>query len=188
MNQTNTLLASALLMLMALPPATAVTVDDIEFPDQLAAGELEMRVVGAGKYEKYFFDVYANALYLPAGIEPKKALDDVPRCLLFHYFREIKAEQLVEAGENFLRENLDGETLEQIQPQLEQLRDVYETVQDGDRYLLCYLPGTGTTLAFNGEPADVIEGAAFAHAYFQIWLGKHAVSNDLRDQLLGQDN
>lgn len=55
----------------------------------------------------------------------------------------------------------------------------------GDRGTLTYLPGRGTELTLNGRPLALIEGADFARAYFDIWLGPDPIDAGLRDALLG---
>lgn len=176
----------ATLLLVLTVPGKATTVAGVEFPSSVAVGDREFVLSGAGLYRKYFFKVYANALYLPDPVSPDEVLEGNPRCLLFHYFREIRPDQFAEAARNFLEKNLSADELAAIRPQLDRMNDLYQTVEDGDRYRLCYRPQEGTTLALNDDHVGTIPGERFADAYFRIWLGEESVSNDLRDSLLGR--
>lgn len=174
------------LLAMLAAPGNATTVAGTAFPSSLEVGDREFALSGAGLYRKYLFKVYANALYLPEAVPPDQVLDGSPRCLLFHYFREIRPDQFAEAARNFLEKNLSADEIAAIRPQLKRMNELYRTVEEGDRYRLCYRPGEGTTLALNDEHLGTIPGERFANAYFRIWLGEESVSNELRDRLLGR--
>jgi hypothetical protein len=57
-------------------------------------------------------------------------------------------------------------------------------VKPGDRSALTYVPGHGTELSINGRSKGWVEGADFAAAYFQIWLGREPLSDSFKEQLL----
>lgn len=181
---------AALVLIAALsvpgPAGAAQSVGDTTFPETLRAGDRELVLSGAGLYRKFLFKVYANALYLPEPEAADSVLGETPRCLLFHYFREITPEQFAKAARNFLEKNLEPAELKAIQPKLDRMNAIYEPVSEGDRYTLCYLPGEGTTVALNDEHVGTVEGSRFADAYFRIWLGEESISDDLRDRLLGR--
>jgi hypothetical protein len=73
-----------------------------------------------------------------------------------------------------------------VRGSFDHINSLYEDVREDDRYELVYEPGVGTTLVFNGEEVDTIEGPEFARALFGIWLADHALSEPLRDRLLGK--
>lgn len=83
-----------------------------------------------------------------------------------------------------LAENVPVSTIEMLRPRLGRLHQAYEVLKPGDRYALTYLPNSGTLLELNGDPRVLIEGADFAAAYFEIWLG-NPIHKKLKAQLLG---
>lgn len=175
------------LLILTLPNVlSATTAGDTRFPGSLVVAGDEFQLSGAGLYRKFLFKVYANALYLPEEADSGDVLGGSPRCLLFHYYRDITPDQFARAAENFLEKNLQGNELDAIRPQLDRMNGLYRPVTEGDRYRLCYLPDEGTSLALNGEHVGTIPGERFADAYFRIWLGEESLSNDLRDELLGR--
>lgn len=177
--------AAILGLLLAPVAATAgAAVEGVEFPESLTAGGHRLELTGSGEYSKFLFRVYANALYLPPGTGPDQVLGDTPRCLLFHYFREITPEQFRKAAAPYLEKNLSPGRLNEIRDDLQRMNSLYRTVKNGDRYRLCYVPGEGATLALNGESLGSVGDARFADAYFRIWLGEETVSNELRDRML----
>jgi len=159
-------------------------VGDIRFPEAIQVGDHQLELTGAGLYRKFLFQVYANALYLPQGTPSEAVLGDTARCLMFHYFREISADQFAEAAAPYLDKNLTDDEMARFREELDRMNALYRTVNEGDRYRLCYVPGKGVTLALNGETLGSVGDRAFANAYFRIWLGRESISNDLRDKLL----
>jgi len=129
--------------------------------------------------------VYDAALYLPADVQGKDVLRDVPKQLELRYHISIKGEKFGESAVPFLEKNVPREELARLKPRLEQLNRLYRDVKEGDRYALTYAPGKGTTLSLNGSPLGTIEGADFAAAYFAIWLGAKPISDTMRDELMG---
>ena len=81
--------------------------------------------------------------------------------------------------------NQSPETVAAIQPRIEKINALYDDVKPGDRYLLTYIPGTGTALSLNGEAKGTVKGADFAAALFSMWLGSKPIDKKLKKQLLG---
>ena len=76
-----------------------------------------------------------------------------------------------------------------LEPRIKQLEAVMQkvgTAKDGMRVTLDWVPGTGTQVSIDGAPADApIQGENFYRALLRIWLGPHAVQDDLKRALLG---
>ena len=168
------------------PPGGAAEIEGVRFADQIRSREvtLRLRCVGLLRY-KLFIKAYVAALYL--GTDPDDVLTDVPKRLEINYFWGINAADFGRAGDEILKRNVDDGTLATLRPRLDRINAWYRDVKPGDRYSLTYLPGVGTQLALNGTEIGVIDGADFAKAYFQIWLGDKPIDADLRKQLLGCD-
>jgi len=132
-----------------------------------------------------FAKAYAGAFYLAEKADTANALGEAPRQLVLHYFHGIPAEDLAEATEAMIRKNLASDQYKAMKPKIDQINALYQDVDPGGRYTATYIPGTGTTLALNGEPLGTIPGAAFAEAYFSIWIGEKPIDKKFRDKLLG---
>lgn len=178
-------LGLALVLAMAVPAQAAVTISGARFAERIDtdAGALTLAGAGVAKY-RVFFTVYAAALYVPSGTSKAAVLGrDTPRRLTIEYFYEITPDELIQAANTVLDRQLSVSEREAIAEPLTRFHDLYRGVEEGDRYTMTYLPGEGTRLALNGEPLGTIEGAAFARAYYGIWLADKALSDRLRGDL-----
>jgi hypothetical protein len=131
-----------------------------------------------------FAKAYAGAFYLAEKADTANALGEAPRQLVLHYFHSIPAEDLAEATEAMIRKNVPPDQYNAIKPKIDQINALYRDVDPGGRYTATYIPGTGTTLALNGEPLGTVSGKTFAKAYFAIWLGEKPIDKKFRDKLL----
>jgi len=127
---------------------------------------------------------YAGAFYLEAGLPPDRALDDVARRLVLHYFHAIPAAGFAKATSAMIEKNVTPEQFARMAPGIDRMNALYRDVTPGDRYTATYLPGTGTELALNGQPLGTVPGADFARAFFAIWIGAHPIDKGFRNDLL----
>jgi hypothetical protein len=165
----------------------AAEIKGVVFDDSYRYGQTTLSLVGAALL-KYliFIDAYVAAFYLPEGIQPQKALDDVPKRLEIQYFHGIKAEDFASSTNKFIADNQSPETVAALRPKIDRINALYENVRPGDRYALTYIPGEGTTLSLNGKAKGTIQGADFSAAIFSIWLGSKPLDTTLKRQLLGE--
>jgi hypothetical protein len=178
------LLASAITL--SPPPAQAAEVGGVDFADRLP-GEppLELRGAAVLRYMA-LLRVYAAALWVGEGVDSGLVLEDVPKRLEIEYFRAFSAEQFAESTRVKIAENVSPEEYAHLEPRIEELNQLYRSVQPGDRYAITYLPGRGVQLAFNGAPLGWIEGADFGAAMFSIWLGREPLDDALKRRLLAR--
>ena len=145
---------------------------------------LNLRGTGLLRY-KLVFKAYEAALYL----ENDKAsapLADVPKQLTIHYFWDIEKKAFAGAATKQLKKQYKKETLAQVMPQINAFHELCADIKKGDQYQLRYEPGYGTELLHNNKRLGVIQGKAFAKAYFGLWLGPKPLSKPLKKQLLKQ--
>ncbi len=178
------LLASAVSALAVANPAEEHGAT-FERAIELAGAPLQLTGTGVARY-RIVFTVYAAGLYLPAQTRADAVLDgDTPRVLEIEYFHDISAEDIIRAANTKLDKQIPADARARLQPLIDEFHSLYGRVSDGDRYRMAYVPGTGTTLSFNGEPVGTIAGAEFAAAYFGIWLdAEDPLSRNLRADLL----
>lgn len=161
---------------------------EVEFPDQISIDDRELKQLGADRYVyRFFFPLYAAALYVEPSAEARNVLDaDVAFHLVFRYLRNIEKSVILQAADKMLDRNLSSKEQDQIAGRVRNLNTAYTGVEEGDTSSLTYDPGKGTTLRINGKPRTTIPGQDFARLYFRIWLGTEPLSKSLRDHLLGR--
>jgi hypothetical protein len=168
--------------------AQAVEIKGVRFSDTLVVEQAELKLNGVAVLKwAMLFDVYAGALYLPAGVRGKAWSNDVAKRLELSYFREIEAKGFAEASDKILQDNLSPAEYQTLAKRLRAFYGFFQDVKPGDRYSINYLPEQGTELRLNEQLLGQVPGADFAVAYFGIWLGAEPISKDFRNRLLEND-
>lgn len=177
-------LVFSILIVLVPVSASALTVQGVTFAESFRAGDTVLILHNAAllRYRKVI-KAYVAAIYLPEGVRPENALDDVPKRLEISYLVSINGPDFGKGAEPVLRRNQTPEELARLRGRVDRLNALYRDVKPGDRYALTYLPGRGTELTLNGVPLTVIEGADFARAYFGIWLGRMPIDAKLKNNL-----
>jgi len=158
------------------------------FPPRVKALDQSFEKLGEYRYVyRFFFELYEAALFT----EPGAGADDVLNAnrafhLQFRYLREIDKAIILKSADRMLGKNLSEAERASIAGRVDKINQAYTSVGDGDTSSLTYKPGKGTTLTINDEPVITIEGEDFAKLYFQIWLGEQAISESLKQNLLGR--
>jgi hypothetical protein len=172
-------------------PALAAEVAGVKFPEQVQAEGRQLVLNGAGLRRKFIFKVYAMALYLPARAAGAAAAIEAPgpKRIAIGMLRDVDAKTFSDALREGIEANNSEAEVKAIEPRLEQLEAVMQkvgTAKDGMRIGLDWVPGAGTRVSIDGAPADApIAGEDFYRALLRIWLGPHAVQDDLKQALLG---
>jgi hypothetical protein len=171
-------------------PVTAVEVEGVDIPDTFAFNNSDTTLMlnGAGLREKFFFDIYISALYLPAKTPDAGAIlsDTGPASVLMHILHsEISKKKMVNAWNEGLERNLSQKELAAIGPQLKKFNSLFKAVREGEKIRIDYRPDTGTEVRINGEWRGAIEGNEFFRALLHIWLGEDPVSKSLKQEMLG---
>ncbi|WP_297812085.1 chalcone isomerase family protein [uncultured Methylophaga sp.] len=126
-------------------------------------------------------DVAEAALFsADCSILPKLA-DELQ--LSFIYQRGFAAEDFIEAADTLLRRNLSDSEYQQIQADLEQFNQSYQSVVEGDRYDI-RLTAKGLSLLKNGEVISQHPSQTLGRHYFAIWFGDKPFNNKMKQALL----
>jgi hypothetical protein len=150
---------------------------------QVDGRDLPLRGLGLLRY-MVFIKAYVAALYLPEAVRAEDALSEVPRHLEIEYFHAIAAGDFAKATTAAIERNTSLVTFRRLEPTITSFNALYRDVKPGDRYALTYVPGTGTTLSYNGAPLGTVPGAEFAAGLFGIWLGPNPLDSGLKRLLL----
>lgn len=169
----------------------ARTIEGVELAETVTARDgTPLQLHGAGVRDKFFFDIYVGALYLPS---TGQALDtimdsDQPARIEMHFlYDEVEAEKLESAWREGFAGNNGREVLDTIEPQLERFVDLFPSAVEGDVFIMEFLPGQGTAVAINGERAGTIEGNVFFNALLGVFLGPKPADGGLKRGMLGGD-
>ena len=181
------MLATALSLLLAMAPAHAASLAGVTLPDSATVGGQPVVLNGMGLREKYFIDIYVGALYLPAKSKDAAAAValDAPKRVVMHFiYKEVTAEQMRETFAEGLAKQPGASA--NVKAGFATLAGMMATVHKGDKVVLDYVPGTGTTVSFNGSKKGTIAGADFMAAVWTIYIGPNPPSGKLKKGMLGQ--
>ena len=169
------------------PVSASQSVDAVFRPTfQAMNTALELSGVGELKYLG-FVKIYDGALYLPAGTDNRRVLEDIAKRLEVRYVRSFKAKDFGPAAIAGIRKNVDPETYAGLEARIEYHNGLYDDIAPGDRVSLTYIPAVGTQLEINGTTKGTIEGADFARALFSMWFGEKPFDRSFKKALLGEN-
>lgn len=179
------LLRLAALAIVAHPTvasAEAAPADGIRVPAEVAQALPQAQLFGAGRLRYLLWDVFDAALWTPPGFRGAQ-FSDHAFALELRYLRQISGTALVESSLKEMRRvgSLDS-AKEAAWTQAMQI--AFADVQAGDRITGVNRPGDGTRFFFNGRLRGAVDDAAFARAFFGIWLGAGTSEPRLRSALL----
>ncbi|MFJ4385778.1 chalcone isomerase family protein [Pseudomonas sp. NPDC089408] len=110
-----------------------------------------------------------------------------PFALELLYHRALTRDSLVQASLQEMRRLGDGGvTPEQLASWAQIMQTAFTDVRPGMRITGLYLPGAGCRFYVDGTLSAEVRDAAFAEAFFAIWLDPRARDPQLRLHLLGQ--
>ena len=182
------LILAAALVLAAALPAGAATLAGVTLEDHVSVGTQQLALNGLGLRKKFVVKVYVGGLYLPSkqGSAATILATDGPRRMVMHFLYSVSKSQMAEAWEEGLEDNTPNASPE-VKTAFKTLQSWMEDVPKGNRIVMTYLPGTGTTVEVNGKSKGTLGGKATADAILNTWLGpKPAPGADFKKGVLGQ--
>lgn len=182
-----TVLALTLAAAMAAP-ASAATIGGANLPDTVTAGGQQLVLNGGGVRKKLFIKVYAAALYLPARqSSPERILAaDTPRQMLMHFLFDVEKEKIAEAWQEGLAANTPN-TTPAVKQAFSTLSSWMADMKKGERIVLTYVPGAGTSVEVKGQVRGVLPDKAVADAILATWIGpKPGPGEDFKKAILGR--
>lgn len=182
------LILAATLVLAAASSAGAATVGGAKIEDSVNVNNQHLVLNGAGLRKKLFIKVYVGALYLPAKSTSATAIlsADQPRRQVMHFLFDVDKGKIAEAWEEGLADNTPNASPE-VKTAFKTLASWMEDVKDGQRIVLTYVPGIGTTVEVNGKNKGTLGGKAVSDAILNTWIGpKPGPGADFKKAVLGQ--
>lgn len=157
----------------------------ISFPSAHADWKADVphaQMIGKGDFRWFGLPIYSAQLWgqgRPAAFEQPFALE-------LSYQREITRDRLVQASLDEMSEAPGAPLSEKKRSQWRrEMQQAFVDVEPGKRITGVYLPGLGCRFYVNEQLQHEVKDPEFARAFFSIWLGPHAHSPQLRQELLG---
>lgn len=179
------LLAAAL---AAATTAGAATVAGVKIEDTASVNNQNLVLNGAALRKKFVVKVYVGALYLPAKNSNAATIiaTDQPRRMVLHFIYDVGADKMAEAWEEGLEDNTPNASPE-VKTAFKTLASWMEDMKEGQRIVMTYVPGIGTTVDVNGKSKGTLGGKAVADAILATWIGpKPGPGGDFKKAVLGQ--
>jgi hypothetical protein len=147
-----------------------------EPPQALSAVLPALRPWGSGEFRRFGFLVYEATLWAGEGERPVP-----PLALGLTYKRNIEGKAIAEASVDQMR-RFDASDA-QLARWGQQMAGLFPSVKPGDRIVGLQLSDRARFF-YNDQPLGEINDAAFARAFFAIWLDPRTSEPSLRTALL----
>lgn len=173
---------------LAAVTAGAATIAGVNIEDTATVGTQKLVLNGAALRKKFVVKVYVGALYLPSKQNNAAAIiaADAPRRQVMHFLYDVDMAKMAEAWEEGLTANTPNASAE-VKTAFRTLGSWMEDMKEGQKIVLTYAPGTGTTVEVNGKNKGTLGGKAVADAILNTWIGpKPGPGNDFKKGVLGQ--
>jgi hypothetical protein len=161
----------------------------VNFPETALINGTTCKLMGVGIRKKLIINVYLGALYLekPTKNAAEVIADDQVKQVVMHFlYKEVTAEQIVEAWNEGFRNN-SPEKAAALKAQIDRFNSFFTLpMKSGERLMVTYIPGRGTEVSIRGTTAGVIEGKDFMEVVFAIWFGPKPPSGNLKEGMLGE--
>ena len=165
-----------------LAPLDAAAAEGPGAPPEVAQALPQAQVLGAGRMRYMLWDVFDATLWTPPDFRGAQYAEHA-FALELRYLRAISAAALVESSLKEMRRTSSIDAAKEA-AWTQAMQTAFADVQAGDRITGVHRPGAGTRFFFNGRLRGVVDDAAFARAFFGIWLGAGTSEPRLRSALL----
>lgn len=170
----------ALVLALALPAARPA---EPEPAAHIAMALQRARLAGQGGYTWFGLKIYQARLWVgPQGYRAA-APEAAPFVLELRYERALDGRKIAEASAEQMRK-IGAGSESQRQAWLQTMLRIFPDVQEGDRLSGTYLPAAGARFHLDGKLLAEVPDAAFARAFFGIWLDPASSAGKLRQALL----
>ena len=159
----------------------------VTLPDTQQVGGKTLVLNGMGIRTKYMVKVYVGGLYLEQKSSDANAIikSDAPKQIVMKFLHGASKSQMTDAYDEGFSNN-SPEAVKTMKAQIDQFLGGLDAVKSGDEMVVSYVPGTGTTMAINGQKKVTIADPAFGPVILSVWLGPKPPNADLKKGMLGQ--
>ncbi|HEY0371642.1 MAG TPA: chalcone isomerase family protein [Thermoanaerobaculia bacterium] len=173
---------------LAAVTAEAATVAGVNLEDKITVNNQALVLNGSGLRKKFVVKVYVGGLYLPAKQSNAATViaTDGARRMVMHFLYSVTKSQMADAWSEGLEDNTPKASPE-VRTAFKTLESWMEDVPKGNRIVLTYVPGIGTTVEVNGKNKGTLGGKAVSDAILNTWIGPDpAPGADFKKGVLGQ--
>ena len=143
-----------LMTVMLLVPsiASAASLAGVTLDDKATVNGQSLTLNGLGLRKKFFIKVYVGGLYLATKSSNPAAIlaSDSPRRMVMSFLYGVSTDQMCDAWQEGLENNTPNPSAE-VKAGFKTLCSWMEPIPKGNRLVLTYVPGTGTTVEVNGK-------------------------------------
>ena len=173
---------------LAAATAGAATVSGVNLEDKATVNNQTLVLNGGGLRKKFVVKVYVGGLYLAAKQSNAATViaTDAPRRMVMHFLYSVSKSQMADAWKEGLEDNTPNASPE-VKTAFKTLESWMEDVPKGNRIVLTYVPGIGTSVEVNGKNKGTLGGKAVSDAILNTWIGPNpAPGADFKKAVLGQ--
>ena len=187
MRKTVISLAVVVFALASMSNLHAASLAGVALPDTAQVGGKTLVLNGLGLRTEYMVKVYVAGLYLEQKSSDANAIikADATKQIVMKFLHGASKSQMSDAFDKSFSDNTP-EARKTMKADIDQLLGALDAVKTGDQMVYTYVPGTGTTLAINGQDKITIAGPAFGQVLFSVWLGPKPPNAALKKGMLGQ--
>lgn len=153
-------------------------------PQVLSAEVNDARLAGQARLSVLGFQIYDARLWVAPGFK-SKTFSEHAFGLELAYLRNLTGEDIATRSLDEMRRFATLSPGQETQ-WLRQMREIFPSVQKGDRLIGTNRPGIGTTFHFNGKLQGEIRDPEFARLFFGIWLFETTAKPWIRKDLLAK--
>lgn len=167
--------------------AQDVEVAGAKFPAKMKINDKVVVYNGAGLREKYFFNLYVSALYLPEQTkDAKKVINmDKESCIRIKLVSDkVTRDKFVETVKDGFGTSTEGKATES---EIKDFMSFFNSeFKSGDDIILIYKPDAGVEVVMNGKKLGAVKGLDFKKALWGIWFGDEPADSGLKKAMLGK--
>lgn len=179
-------IAMLISLLFAANLSHAGTLAGVTMSDTATVGGTPVSLNGMGLREKYFIDIYVGGLYLANPTHDGAAVlaeSNAKRVVMQFVYREVTREQMVSSFQDDFGNQPGFESAKKYTEQI--VSWLPNSVKRGDTLAFEYVPGSGTTMSYNGAALGTVADPAFAKVVFGVYVGAKPPTEALKKGLLG---
>jgi len=183
-------LIALMVVLMMVTVSSARTINEVDLPETLTAGDQVLLLNGGGTREAFFNDVYVSGLWLEKGMTDGNAIAaaDEPMAIRLHVLNDFFAssKHITDAFKKGFRFAMPRGDVSSVKDEMARLNVAFsDEITDHEEFDIVYIPNKGTSIYKEGELKDTIPGLEFKRLLFGIWVSEKAtVNEDLTEGML----
>ncbi|WP_103865164.1 chalcone isomerase family protein [Aquimarina sp. I32.4] len=163
-------------------------VGDATLPNTVKFNEEKLIINGAGIREKFFFDIYAGALYLKKKNTSASTIAkaDETMAIKLHILSGMMSRDKMASA---LREGFKKSTNGNLKPYNKRIEKfigfINNEIEVDQIYDIVYEKGKGSIIYKDGVEKGYVTGLDFKEALFNIWIGSKPADKGLKKEMLG---